>query len=402
MQNIILFDNNTWQGLLPITYTKPIAKIRVGIMTIEEKWKRFIPANYSYYTKDYLSEKFPPNLSDDNIFINGTILPDIDITEKILNLNQNSILIYEDTIVAFRLPTPCKINFESIIFNNNYSKLNIIKTNNINTINNLWDIYQKTETELIKDFNLLSNGTNSCTLSATNTLIGDKNNLFISNRAKIEACILNTSTGPIFIDEDAEIMEGTVIRGPFYLGKHSTLKMSSKIYGATSIGHNCKVGGEVNNSVILDYSNKAHDGFLGNSVIGEWCNIGADTNNSNLKNNYAEVKLWNYVEKRFKNTHNQFCGLFMGDHSKTGINTMFNTGTVVGVSANIFGPGFPRNFIPSFSWGGATGFSTFNIDKSFETATTMMKRRGLILDEVEKKILLYIFNNSGEFRHWEK
>ena len=204
--------------------------------------------------------------------------------------------------------------------------------------------------------------------------------------------------GPIYIGKDSEIMEGSLVRGPFALGENSILKMGAKVYGATTIGPYCKVGGEINNSVLFGYSNKGHEGFLGNSVLGEWCNIGADSNTSNLKNNYAEVKLWNYENERFINTGLQFCGLMMGDHSKCGINTMFNTGTVIGVSANIFGAGFPRNFIPSFSWGGAAGFSTYHMNKVIEVAKVVMKRRALDLSELDKNILQHVFETTSKFR----
>jgi UDP-N-acetylglucosamine diphosphorylase/glucosamine-1-phosphate N-acetyltransferase len=225
-----------------------------------------------------------------------------------------------------------------------------------------------------------------------------KGKIFIEEGASANDTTFNTTTGCIYIGKDAEVMEGSVVRGPFALCEHSVLKMSSKIYGATTIGPHSKVGGEVNNSVVFGYSNKAHDGFLGNSVIGEWCNLGADTNNSNLKNNYANVKLWNYSGENFIDTGLQFCGLIMGDHSKCGINTMFNTGTVAGVSSNIFGSGFPRNFIPSFSWGGAQGFTTYRFEHAIETAQLVMQRRNTELTDNDKDILKYIFDNDEKFR----
>ncbi|MGB1307109.1 MAG: glucose-1-phosphate thymidylyltransferase, partial [Flavobacteriales bacterium] len=216
--------------------------------------------------------------------------------------------------------------------------------------------------------------------------------------AKVEHAILNASTGPIYVGKDAEIMEGSIVRGPLAMCENSVLKMGAKIYGATTLGPYCKVGGEVNNSVLLGYSNKGHDGFLGNSVLGEWCNLGADTNNSNLKNNYAEVKLWSYQSERFVNTGLQFCGLIMGDHSKCGINTMFNTGTVVGVSANVFGAGFPRNFVSSFSWGGSAGYMTYRLNKVFEVAEKVMQRRAIEFNQVEKDILTEVFELTKSYR----
>jgi UDP-N-acetylglucosamine diphosphorylase/glucosamine-1-phosphate N-acetyltransferase len=261
-----------------------------------------------------------------------------------------------------------------------------------------WDIFSNNEKAIASDFELITKGRTSANLSNTNRYIG--NNIFIEEGAKVEFSILNATTGPIYIGKDAEIMEGAIVRGPLALCEHAALKMGAKIYGATTIGPHSKMGGEISNSVIFGYSNKAHDGFLGNSVLGEWCNLGADTNNSNLKNNYALVKVWNYPQERFINTNLQFCGLIMGDHSKSGINTMFNTGTVVGVSANIFGDGFPRNFIPSFSWGGAQGFTVFTINKAFEVASQVMKRRNIDFSDDDKAILTHIFEVTEKYRRF--
>ncbi|MDX5320207.1 MAG: glucose-1-phosphate thymidylyltransferase, partial [Bacteroidota bacterium] len=263
-----------------------------------------------------------------------------------------------------------------------------------------WDIFSKNAEALEQDFDLITAGRKSQTLSKTNTLLGDR--IFAEEGAYAECAILNSTTGAIYLGNDSEVMEGSVVRGGLALCEHASLKLSTKIYGATTVGPHSKVGGEVNNSVIIGYSNKGHDGFLGNSVLGEWCNLGADTNNSNLKNNYAEVKLWSYARNGFARTGLQFCGLIMGDHSKSGINTMFNTGTVVGVSANIFGSGFPRNFIPSFSWGGAQGFETFTLKKADEVAEKMMARRGIAYDETEKAIMQHLYEASADYRVWEK
>ncbi len=402
VSNIIFFDSTEWTDLLPLTFTKPVAKLRLGILTIEEKWKQLLSCDRSFYTQKYLSEKYKVQLTNDNLFINGSVLPNESLIEKIKDLEIDSAIVFESQLIAFRTSEKDLDFIDSLIEGEISSYFKIINISQVNKIQNLWDIYQKTTSEIQSDFEFLTKRKPSQNLSLTNTKIGSKENIFIAEGAKVEASILNCSTGPIYIDEDAEIMEGSMIRGPFYLGKHSAIKMGAKIYGATSIGHYCKVGGELNNSVFLDYSNKAHDGFIGNAVIGEWCNIGADTNNSNLKNNYAKVKLWSYRSHSFENTDQQFCGLFMGDHSKAGINTMFNTGTVVGVCANIFGPGFPRNFIPSFSWGGNHGFTTFSLNKAFETAEIMMARRGLKFEETDKKILEKIFIDSKKMRSWEK
>jgi UDP-N-acetylglucosamine diphosphorylase/glucosamine-1-phosphate N-acetyltransferase len=266
-------------------------------------------------------------------------------------------------------------------------------------INFPWDLFRYNEKALLADYKLLTSKRRSALLSKTNQVV-NKSNIFIEKGAKVEFSVLNGSKGPIYIGKDAEIMEGCLIRGPFALCDHAILKMGAKIYGPTSIGPNSKVGGEINNSIFQANANKAHDGFLGNSVIGEWCNIGADSNNSNLKNNYAEVKMWNFTSEKFIPTGLQFCGLVMGDHSKCGINTMFNTGTVIGVSANIFGSGYPRNFIPSFSWGGPQGISVYPLEKAFETADKVFQRRGISFTAMEKKILEHIFISTEKYRRF--
>lgn len=383
--SVILFDGNRRNHLLPLTFTRPVADIRIGILTIREKWEHYL-GKTSTITEDYLSGKFPVSYSADNILINSSVLPADDLVQKIKALKTGEALFAQDTLVAVALPKHKAEAFkESDV--DCYVKHNY--TDTILQLNNLWDIFQKNAAAMEADFKLLTAGKKSAAISSTNTVINPEN-IFIEEGASVEAAVINASSGPVYIGKDAEVMEGSLIRGPFALCEHSTLKMGAKIYGATTIGPHSKVGGEVNNSVIFGYSNKAHDGFLGNAVIGEWCNLGADSNNSNLKNNYAEVKLWNYAENKFVKTGSQFCGLIMGDHSKCGINTMFNTGTVVGVSCNIFGAGFPRNFIPSFSWGGAGGFMDYSIDKALETAELVMQRRNIELTAEDKNIFEYI------------
>ena len=399
--NIILFDGEEWKELLPLTYTRPVSELRLGIMTITEKWESALNKKPGFLTQDYLSEKYKIKIEDDNLLINGSLLPNKKTIDLLADLKQNEALIYHHHLLAARMDYEHVISLAERHDFDHFTGVDISNATFIKKVNHLWDLFQMNDSEIQADFDILTKGKKSSDLSKTNTIIGGKQ-LFVDKSAKIEAAVINTETGPVFIDKNAEIMEGAMIRGPFYLGENSTVKMGAKIYGTTSIGKHCKVGGEINNVIFQNYSNKAHDGFLGNAVIGEWCNIGADTNNSNLKNNYAPVKVWNYEQNRFVDTGSQFCGLFMGDHSKTGINTMFNTGTVVGVSANIFGPGFPRTFIPSFSWGGNHGFTSFKINKAFETAETMMKRRGLKLTETDKKILMNIYNNSIKYRVWEK
>ena len=381
--NVILFDNNR-VNYYPLSFTRPIAYFRVGIFTIKEKWEQYYKS-VSVKTEDYLSAKFALKVQKDNLWIDARIFPSQALITELNSLRIGEALAKNGAIFAFRNST-----FTT-------DKLNIIDSNAVfNSIENLWDIFLDNDREINSDFEFLAKR-KSQTLNQSNTLIGDK--IFIEKGAKVSCSILNTENGPIYIGKDAEIMEGSLVRGPFAMLNNSVLKMGSKIYGATTLGPFCKVGGEVSNAVFFGYSSKAHDGFLGNSVIGEWCNLGADTNNSNLKNDYAEVKLWNYETESFKNTGLQFCGLIMGDHTKCGINTMFNTGTVVGVSANIFGSGFPRNFIPSFSWGGASGFSVYKLAKVFDVVEKVFARRKLKFDKVEKDILTHVYEMTKRYRN---
>jgi UDP-N-acetylglucosamine diphosphorylase/glucosamine-1-phosphate N-acetyltransferase len=377
---------------LPFTYTRPVADIRVGILTIREKWEKRLGATTTTLTEEYLEEKFPMVEMEQNIMINASFLPTDELVEKVKELKENQALTYKEDIIAFFSTDTQEIEnfdgFEQLEFD---SELLQIK--------NTWDIFSLNSSAIQQDFDFITQGRKSADIPEM-TVAFNKENIFIEDGAKLPLCSLNATDGPIYIGENTEIMEGSSVRGPFALCDNSTLKMGAKIYGGTTIGPHSKVGGEVNNSVIFGYSNKGHDGFLGNAVIGEWCNLGADTNNSNLKNNYAEVKLWSYETGRFAKTGLQFCGLMMGDHSKCGINTMFNTGTVIGVSANIFGPGFPRNFIPSFAWGGSGGFTTYQMNKVKEVATVVMIRRGLVFDDKETKILEHIFEETKQYRNF--
>lgn len=391
--NYILFEDSCRTNLLPFTFTRPISEIRIGILTIKEKWECYLKDSCSYLAEKYLSKKFKLKKLKDNILINSSVLPDACLTKKILSLKNYEALISKDTIIAVRLQQSELSKFQYF----EYSDYKLIEAGcTITKIENPWDIFANNGNALKADFELITNGKKSQTLSSTNRVLG--NEIFIEEGAKVECAILNSTTGPIYIGKEAEVMEGSVIRGPFALCEYSTLKIGAKIYGPTTIGPYSKVGGEVNNSVIFGYSNKAHDGFLGNSVIGEWCNIGADSNNSNLKNNYENVKLWDYTKNSFVDTGLQFCGLMMGDHSKCGINTMFNTGTVVGISSNIFGTGFPRNFIPSFSWGGAQGFIDFKLEKAIATAKLVYERRGLEFDSIEQDIFNYLFEITKRYK----
>ncbi len=388
--NYILFDGPERDNLLPFTYTRPIASLRIGILSIREKWEKLLQASTSIETEDYLSDKFQKVELDKNIKINPAFIPSENLAGIVKNLKENQAVFFEDQPIAYFYSKNQEIDFDTFEVIQ-YTHDDILK------ISNTWDLFRLNGQAIERDFKLITKGRKSQPIPESVFCV-NKENIFLEDGAKVELASLNASSGPIYIGKDAEVMEASAIRGPFALCEHSTLKMGAKIYGPTTIGPHSKVGGEVNNSVIFGYSNKAHDGFLGNSVIGEWCNLGADTNNSNLKNNYAEVRLWNYNTENFARTGLQFCGLMMGDHSKCGINTMFNTGTVVGVSANIFGSGFPRNFIPSFSWGGAAGMTTFKTDKAFEVAREVMKRRNLEFNQTEEKILEHVFEVSSKHR----
>lgn len=401
MKNIILFDPDSREQLLPLTYTRPVGELRIGILTIREKWEKWLNASVSYITKDYLSDKYPIVIAADNFIINGAVLPNIELCNHINALNNNEALTKNGELIAARLD---RQQFERLMADSDIEELAGREIDNIDftIINNVWDIFYLNDRALQADFSFLTEGRVSHPLSNSNRIIGDSTQIFLEEGAIVECAVLNTRSGPIYVGKNAEIMEGALIRGGLALCEGSKLKMGAKIYGATTIGPNCKVGGEVGNSVLMGNSNKGHEGYLGNSVLGEWCNIGADTNTSNLKNTYEEVKLWNYPKERFVGTGMQFLGLIMGDHSKCGINTMFNTGTVVGVAANIFGSGFPRNFIPSFSWGGASGFQTYDIKKAFITAERVLERRKQVLSTEDRAILQHIYDISARYRSWEK
>ncbi|MEL7270507.1 MAG: GlmU family protein [Bacteroidota bacterium] len=388
--NYVLADGTFRDALLPLTYTRPISDIRIGILTIKEKWEKHLGAAVSNKTEGYLSEKYPLVATSDNIVIHSIFLPNLELVSAINALSKNEMLLYGETIVAYRTTRaeqdPSLDAFKKVSFEGE-----------LMTVTNPWDIFSKNGEALQADFELLTDGRKSQTLSETNQVVNPEN-IFLEEGASVEFSILNAATGPIYIGKNATILEGCIVRGALALCNNAILKMGAKIYGPTTAGPGCKLGGEVNNSVLFANSNKGHEGFLGNSVLGEWCNLGADTNTSNLKNNYAEVRLWSYQTEGFARTGLQFCGLIMGDHSKCGINAMFNTGTVVGVSANIFGSGYPRNFIPSFTWGGASGFTTYLPKKAYEAATAMMQRREIDFDETEEAILTEVFEQTKKWR----
>jgi UDP-N-acetylglucosamine diphosphorylase/glucosamine-1-phosphate N-acetyltransferase len=388
--NYILFDGTVRNALLPFTFTRPVADIRVGILTIREKWEKYLGSTTTTLTEEYLSEKYPMVEMEQNVMINASFLPNDVLSEMVKNLARNQAIFKGEEVIAFFTEeTQEEVDFDT------YEILELDEE--VITIKHTWDIFAKNDVAIREDFELLTEDRTSQPIPKSVNVIAPEN-IFIEEGAKLEFVTLNAASGPIYIGKNAEIMEGSVIRGPFALCEYGRVKLASKVYGATTVGPHSVIGGEVSNSVLFGYSNKGHDGFLGNAVLGEWCNIGADSNNSNLKNNYEEVKLWSYETENFAKTGLQFCGLMMGDHSKCGINTMFNTGTVVGVSTNIFGSGFPRNFVPSFSWGGASGFSTYVTKKAFETAKIVMARRQIEFSEQDQKILEHVFEETSKYR----
>lgn len=381
--DITLFDPaETRRSLLPFTFTRPIADIRIGILKISEKWEHH-GFNIGFATEDYLSAKFKSNNA--GIRVNGGLCPDSSLVGAIKSLKEGQKL----------------ISGEQELASNGEGKEEITYHESFRLISNPCDIFQFNKEQIISDYALITDGRTSAMITDPHTVVYGVENIFIEEGASIRAAILNAEDGPIYIGKNAQIHEGAIIKGAFALCEGSHVNMGAKIKGDSTIGPYSKVGGEISNSVIFGYSNKGHDGFLGNSVIGEWCNLGADTNTSNLKNNYTAVKLWNYNTGRFANTGLQFCGLMMGDHAKCGINTMFNTGTVVGVGANVFGSGYPRNFVPSFAWGGASGLTTFQLSKFYEVAEAVMKRRGVELDDSEREMLHTIFEDTSAYRVWE-
>ena len=383
MQNIILFDPAKVRlELLPLTYTRPVALIRHGITTMLEKWQRTIEGTYSFKTQDYLSAKYPMHLSDDknDLYIAANLHPDPQLAEAIISLTPGAQLLLDGEVIAYRAGE----NGPRIEY-----------TGSPLAFNHIWELFMLNDEALRRDFEAITAGRTSQPLSDTCTLIGDPANLFIEEGATIEAATINVKNGPVYIGRDAEIMEGACLRGPIALCEHAVVNMCSKIYGATTLGPYCKVGGELNNVVMTGYSNKAHDGFLGNAVIGEWCNLGAGCTASNLKNTYGTIKLWSIGQKRFVDTGLQFCGLIMGDHSKAGINTMFNTATTIGVGVNFYGAGFPRTFIPSFVQGSTAGMKPIYMDAFFETAAKVMARRHVELTDVDKDILFTLYSQKA-------
>jgi UDP-N-acetylglucosamine diphosphorylase/glucosamine-1-phosphate N-acetyltransferase len=398
--NIILFDQPDIRiSLLPFTYTRPVAEIRVGILKISEKWEKYFEEKPSFLTENYLQQKFPTNISGNNLFVNGAICPDENIVRQIKELPIGHELYQGEVLIAAHAD---KFHTEKIITEKQFQLDHREEYDgHFTLIQNVWDIFKLNAAQIKADFPLVTAGRKSAGISDPHTIVYGADNIFVEEGVHIKAAILNAENGPIYLGKNSQVHEGAIIKGSFALCEESNVNVGAKMRGDTTIGPFSKVGGEVSNSVIFGYTNKGHEGFLGNSVIGEWCNLGADTNNSNLKNNYSNVKIWHFGHGGLKDTGLQFCGLIMADHVKCGINTMFNTGTVVGVSANIFGAGFPPNFVPSFSWGGAQGMSTFRLKDAIEVATRVFERRNLEFDDVEINILSHIFEESSKYRYLE-
>lgn len=388
--NYILFDGTVRNSLLPLTYTRPVADLRIGILTIREKWERHLSSTTTTITEDYLEDKYPMVEMEENIMINASFLPTNDLIEIIKELKENEALFKNDEIIAFYTTKDQEIvDFDS------YRKIDF--SSDLIQIKNLWDLFVFNDKALRADFNFITRGRKSQPIPEGVQYINSEN-IFIEKGSEILYSVLNASNGPIYIGKNCQIMEGSMIRGPFAMGDNSVVKMGAKVYGATTLGPNCKIGGELKNVLMFGNSNKGHEGYLGNSVLGEWCNCGADTNSSNLKNNYGQIKLWNYDLDDFEDTGLQQCGLIMGDHSKCSINTMFNTGTVVGVSANIFGSNFPPKFIPSFSWGYGDKCSTYRIDKAKETFHSVLKFSNELPDKKDLGIMEDLFEITKKYR----
>jgi len=388
--NAILFDGPERVQLLPFTYIRPVAELRIGIDTLIEKWNAFLNTSCSYATQAYLAPKFPAKPAALNCFINPSYIPTQALVDQIKELQEKQVLLCENKPVACCtsdsvLPQDFS-NFEVVVVQE--ALLHIEKVS---------DLFSKNAAVLAMDFDRLTHNKVSQPLDNSNRLIHPER-IFITPGAQVSCAVLNATDGPIYIGSNAQIMEGSLLRGPIALCDKVLVKMGTKVYGGTTIGPNSKIGGELNNVLFLGNSNKGHDGFLGNAVIGEWGNIGAATDASNLKNNYGNVRICNYETENFAKSALQFCGLLMGDFSRCGIHSMFNTATLIGINTNIFGSGFPRTFIPSFSYGGAQGFQTHAFRKAMESNVAMMKRKGEQLSDLDTAILQTVFELSSVWR----
>jgi UDP-N-acetylglucosamine diphosphorylase/glucosamine-1-phosphate N-acetyltransferase len=388
--NFILFDDKMRVRLLPLVFTRPVSDLRCGILTLREKWEYYVQAQTSTLTVPYLQQKFPLKPEKSNTLINGSVLPSPLLLDEISKLEPGSALYSEDFLIAVILSDTEIASLNSLDEDKLSSKQKAISRCKVQKIRNLWDVFSFNGEQIEHDYNILS--TQDAGMEVPDNVIVSGNRLFIGKGATVRNCSINTEFGPVFIGNNAEIMEGCSIRGPFALCDNAVLKMGTVIYGPTTIGPGSKAGGEISNSILQANSNKAHHGFLGNSVIGEWCNLGAGTTNSNLKNNYSNIRVWSYETNTYEDSGLQFCGIFMGDHAKSSINSMFNSGTVIGVSSNVFGSGFPSKFIPSFRWGGYDGFEPYRLEDAMQTAGLVLKRRGMVFDDVEESVLKSVYD----------
>lgn len=403
MRNVILYDSSAVHAdMLPLSFTRPVSDFRLGITTIREKWQRLLPGTYSVHTADYLQVKFRPVPQPDNLFVAANCVPTPALAAAIEELPAGHALLLEDgeyvafrgDIDSFRRLTGGEIQVPTLTFGQPVIALHY-----------LYDLFLNNARVITDDFIALTAGRESAPLPLSNTVIGPDRlesgepALFIEEGASVEGAIINLKAGPVYIGRDARILEGSCVRGPVALCRGAQINMGAKVYPGTTLGPYCKVGGELNNVVMFGYSNKAHDGYLGNAVIGEWCNIGAGTNASNLKNDYSLIRLWNYPRHSFMRTGLQFCGLMMADHSKAAINCSFNTATVVGVGCNIHGAGFTRPFIPSFSEGSPlAGFRNVDLRKFFDIAARVMARRGIELTDDDRDIFQRIYEVASTYK----
>jgi UDP-N-acetylglucosamine diphosphorylase/glucosamine-1-phosphate N-acetyltransferase len=398
--HLLLFDDPAiWPHLLPLTYTRPVAALRCGILTVAEKWQhRLGSPTMGYLTQPYLQAKYPAgDVVGPTLVINGAACPDDLLVRQVQALAPGQALYCNDTLIAAHLADGSRV--AELV----QDGLDVTQAcEDVSLLTRPWHLFLRNGAEIRRDFALLTAGRTSQPVGDAHTVVYAPENVFIEPGVKIRAAILNAENGPIYIGRNVQVQEGAILKGPLALGEGTVVNCGAKLRGDNTIGPYCKVGGEVGNSILMGYSNKGHEGYLGNSVVGEWCNLGADTNTSNLKNNYASVRVWSHATHRFVDSGQTFCGLLMGDHAKAGINTMFNTGTVVGVGANVFGAGFPRQFVPSFSWGGTAGFETFKLDKFAEVAERVLSRRGLGYDEVEQAIMAEVYRLTADGRVWEK
>jgi len=393
--HIVLYDYTESRiNLYPLSLTRAIADLRIGTLTIAEKWTKWLNLPVSYFTESYLQQKYPLiTVDEETLVISSNICPDESLCAMISALKQGDRLYDNKRFIAARttisdlkdLAPHGFIQYKPIVYTKQYTCITYPE-----------DIFMQNGIEIKKDFDLLRKGRNSAKLSETVTVLGD--DIFVEEGAVATCCTINTLQGPVYLGKDSEIWEGALIRGPFSLGEQSQVKMGTKIYSNVTVGPGSRVGGELNTCVIWGNSSKGHEGYLGSAVMGEWCNWGADTNNSNLKNNYRDVKLYHYGLDQYRDTGLLYCGLIMADHAKSAINTAFNTGTVVGVAANVFGGLVPPAFVPDFSWGVGKDADVYALDKMFKTAELVFARRNRKFDLAEQQILKEVYQLTRKQR----